>query len=380
MTSPHIYLDHNATTPLLDEVREAMARVGDGNPSSPHALGRQAKYLIESARSTIAKAIGAHEEALIFTSGASESNTAVLYGCLRQFDKASPPHLITSQIEHPSILETCRYLESLGVELTYLPVDTLCRVSPQAVQKAIKKNTKLVSIMMANNETGILQAIDEIATITNNAGILFHTDAVQSVGKEPINLDILPIDFLSFSSHKLYGPKGVGGLYIRNKDTLSPLFLGGHQEFGVRSGTENVAGIVGFEKAVSIVLSDLASEQTRLLDLKRHLQTRLSSEYPFIHYNGDQDNCLANTLNVSFGEISGEALMMSLDLEGIAISTGSACSTGALDPSHVLLAMGRSQKESLSAIRLSLGRFTTLENITAFFETLHPIITRLSQD
>jgi cysteine desulfurase len=371
-----VYLDHNATTPLLPEVLEVMLRYYQrdfGNPSSVHRYGRQARVAIDDARDCVAHLLGAPPSSIVFCSGGTEANNTILKGIAAAL-KERGRHVVTSQIEHPAVLDTCAYLAQQGYEITYVPVDTHGIVDPEAVRDALTDETILVSIMHANNETGTVQPIAEIARLVHERGILMHTDAVQTFGKLPFNVDELGVDFLSFSGHKLYAPKGIGGWYTHPQAPLSPLLHGGHQERGWRSGTENVAAIAALGKACDIAQGDMLQEWERQRQLQQSLEHGLRERIPDLRIQGEGVARLPNTTNVAFANAEGEALLMSLDLQGVAISTGSACSSGSLEPSHVLRAMHVPASYLHGALRLSLGRSTTPDDIAYVLEILPGIV------
>ncbi|MBM3226271.1 MAG: cysteine desulfurase [Candidatus Tectomicrobia bacterium] len=360
-----IYLDHNATTPVLPEVCDVLLRYyreDFGNPSSVHHYGRRARVAVDEARDSVAALLDAPASSISFSSGGTEANNTILKG-LALAGQGHGRHLVTSQIEHPAVLDTCAALEQLGYRVTYVPVDTQGVVSPEAVQAALTDETIGVSIMYANNETGVLQPIADIARVVRARGIAMHTDAVQAFGKMPLRVEALGVDFLSFSGHKLYAPKGVGGWYARPGMSLPPLLHGGHQERGMRSGTENVAGIAALGKACEIASRDMAQEWARQQQLQQRLEHGIQERIADVCIQGCEAPRLPNTSNIAFAGAEGEALMMRLDLQGVAISTGSACSSGSLEPSHVLHAMGVPEAYMHGALRLSLGRSTTLDDI-----------------
>lgn len=375
-----IYLDHNATTPVDEEVLEAMAPFVQkqfGNPSSLHHWGREARRAVEQAREEVALLIGAEDPAeIFFTSGGSEADNLALKGVAFPYWKQGK-QIITSQVEHPAVLSTCRLLETYGYRVTYLPVDRYGQVDPADLEAALTPETILVSIMHANNEVGTIQPVAELATLAKEKGVLFHTDAVQSVGKIPVDVKALGVDLLSLSGHKLYAPKGIGALYVRKGTPLWPLISGGHQEEGLRAGTENVAGIVALGKACAIARRVMKQEGERLARLRDRLQEGICTTIPGVSLNGHPTQRLPTTVNLSFHGVEGEALLIHLDLQGVAVSTGSACSSGRLEPSHVLEAMGLTPEESKSAIRFSLGRGNTEEEITSVLDLLPPIVEQL---
>ena len=366
-----IYLDHNATTPLREEVLEAMLpylRQEFGNASSLHSFGRAARKAIETAREQVAAALGAKPREIVFTGCGTEADNQAIKGvALASQDRGD--HIITSQIEHKAVLETCQYLEKQGFRVTYLPVDEYGRVNPGDVARSITNRTVLVSVMFANNEVGTIQPIAEIGRVCRDRGVTFHTDAVQAVGKLPVDVGALGVDLLSASAHKFYGPKGVGILYVRRGVKLDPLLHGGHQERGRRAATENVAGIVGLGKALELRLGEMAEEAERLTDrVKQGIQDYL---------NGHPTARLPGTLNLSFDYIEGEGIIMGLDLAGVAVSSGSACTSASLEPSYVLLAMGVQPALAQGSIRFSLGRENTAADVDYVLEALPPIVARL---
>ena len=371
-----IYLDHNATTPVLPEVLEAMLpyyREAFGNPSSVHRYGRHTRVAVDEARDAVAALLEAPSSSLVFCSGGTEANNTILKGVAAAYRERGR-HLVTSQIEHPAVLDTCAYLAQQGYEITYVPVDAQGVVAPEAVREALTDETILVSIMYANNEVGTLQPVAEIARLVRERGILMHTDAVQAFGKLPLRIEDLGVDLLSFSGHKLYAPKGIGGWYARSPQVLHPLLHGGHQERGMRSGTENVAGLVALGKACAIAARDMAQEWERQQQLQQRLEHGVQELIADVRIQGAEVARLPNTTNVAFAGVEGEALMMSLDLQGVAISTGSACSSGSLEPSHVLRAMGVSEAYLYGALRFSLGRGTTPADIEYVLDILPDIV------
>ena len=350
-----IYLDNNASTPLHPEVLEAMLpglRENYGNPSSIHSFGRSARVQLDEAREKVAYLINAHSSEIIFTSGGTEANNLALLGVAF---KDKEKKIITSKIEHPSVLNPCRQLEEQGVEVHYLDVDGSGRIDMDDLEAQITESTALISLQHANSETGVLQNIKRASEIARNKGILFHTDAVQSVAKIPFDLKNYPVDLLSISAHKFYGPKGVGALYLRKGTPalFSPL-CGGNQEKKRRGGTENVAGIMGFGKACELANENI-SETSKLADLRDYFQNRVCELIPRTELWGDKANRLPNTLNLGFDGVAGDTLLIALDMEGVAVSTGSACSSGTGLPSPVLRAMGIPNDKINSSIRFSLG-------------------------
>lgn len=375
-----IYLDHNATTPLHPEVKKTIQNALEtyGNASSLHSFGRTSRELIENSRNTISSFINAQPSEIIFVGTGSEANNSVLstVACCSSDCRSSccKRGIITSAVEHPCVLETARCMDMKGLDVIFLKVDQYGQVSLDELKSQLKKtNTALVSVMMANNETGTIQNISEICRITHEHGALFHTDAVQAVGKIPVNVKELDVDFLSFSAHKIYGPKGIGALYVKNGVNFCPFIRGGHQEGGRRAGTENTLGILSFSKAVEMRKEEMLSEALRLKKLKNIFKEGLINSIPDIRFNGHQEECLPGTLNVSFSGAEGEAILLYLDLEGIAVSTGSACASGSLEPSHVLLASGCGLEWAHGSIRISLGRDTT-ENEIEYALSIFPVI------
>jgi len=374
-----VYLDYAATTPIRPEVFQAMEPYLTkefGNPSSIHHFGKQARIAIEEAREKIAKALGAKNEEIIFTSGGTESNNMALKGVAYALsDKGK--HIITSSIEHHAILEPCHFLEKLGFEITYLPVDKEGFIDPDSLRKAIRKDTILISIMHANNEIGTIEPIEELTKIAREYEIYFHTDAVQTVGHIPVNVDKLGVDLLSISAHKFYGPKGIGALYIRKGTKIHPLIHGGEQEQRKRAGTENVAGIVGMGKAIEISILELDNERERLINLRDYFIKEVEKRIEEVYLNGPREIRLPNNINFSFAYIEGESILLNLDLEGIAVSTGSACSSASLEPSHVLSAIGLPIELAHSAVRFTLGHYTTKEDLDYTLEVLEKTVKRL---
>ncbi|MCX5839236.1 MAG: cysteine desulfurase family protein [Deltaproteobacteria bacterium] len=360
-----IYLDHSATTPVHPEVLAAMISFFAnhfGNPSSIHREGRLAREAVEGARARVAVLIGAAPAEIVFTGGGTEAdNLAVLGAAFAQ--KGGRNHLMTSAIEHHAVENACRHLAGRGFAATFLPVDGEGRVNPDDVRKGITEKTFLISVMHANNEIGTIQPLREIGAIARERGVLFHTDAVQSVGKIPVAVEDLGVDLLSIAGHKIYGPKGTGALYVRKGTELAPITFGGHQEGNLRNGTENVPGIVGFGVACEIALRDLASQMTRLRMLRNLLEERIRAEIPDIRVHGHPRARLPHLLSISFAGVSGESLVRELDLRGIAVSAGSACTAGSTKISHVLAALGMPEALAVGAVRFSLGRDNTEEEI-----------------
>jgi len=381
-----IYLDYNATTPIRGEVRSAMVEdlLVYGNASSMHGSGREARARVEEARLNVGKLLGVPAKTVIFTSGGSESNNTV-FNTLRVLasGKQGVPldsgrrGFITTLIEHPCVLNSAKHLESLGFKADFLSVDGTGRINMDEYKKALNEETLLVSVMMANNEIGTIQDIKEIAALAKAVGAWMHTDAVQAVGKIPVNAVELGVDYLTMSAHKIYGPKGIGALYIKEKAPLFPLIHGGHQEDGMRAGTYNNAGILGFGRAAELAKRDLGEYGRTIGLLRKKLRDGLLEKIPRIRINGHETEILPNTLNVSFPGAEGEAILLSLDLAGIEVSTGSACASGSLEPSHVLMAIGAGPELAHGSIRFSLGLGTSEADIDYVLETVPVIIARL---
>lgn len=374
-----LYLDHNATTPVRPEAASAMAECLEGppgNPSSLHRFGRDAARARELARARVARAAGCEAEEVVFTSGGTEADNLALRGALSEGRR----HLVTVATEHEAVLQTVEALEAGGMEATVLPVREDGRADPDDVAAALRRDTALVSVMAANNETGVLQPIDAIGRLCRDRGVLFHTDAVQLFGKLPFALRSLAVDLVSISSHKIGGPKGVGALCVKRGVALRPLVTGGSQERRLRPGTENLPGIVGFGKAAELADLELAREAPRLAALRDRLEQGVLRVAPGARVNGAPSPRLPNTSNVSFPGLDGETLLMALDLEGVAVSTGAACNAGAAEPSHVLLAMGRSREEAGGSLRFSLGRTTQEAEIDETLDVLARVIARLNRN
>jgi cysteine desulfurase len=374
-----IYLDYAATTPVHPEVIKAMLPYFSdafGNPSSLYSYGLEARQAIEAARNKVAESIGAKNEEIVFTGGGSEADNSAIKG-VADANGRMGNHIITSVIEHHAVLVTFKFLEKRGFKVTYLPVDKYGLVDPESVRKAITDKTILISIMHANNEIGTIQPIGEIGKIARKAKIYFHTDAVQTVGHIPVNVNELKVDMLSFSAHKLYGPKGVGVLYIRKGTKVTSLIHGGEQEQGRRAGTENVPGIVGLGKAIELAGLDITNETERLITLRNVLIKGILEKIEHSRLNGHPAQRLPNNVNVSVDFIEGESTCLNLDLEGICISTGSACSSSDAEPSHVLLAIGLSHAQARSSLRFTMGRLTTAEDIERVLEVLPRTVARL---
>ncbi|MFZ1036635.1 MAG: cysteine desulfurase NifS [Smithella sp.] len=373
------YLDNAATTPTDPRVLQAMLPCFTevyGNPSSLHAFGQTAKHLVEEARKTVASFIEASPEEIIFTSGGTEGNNTVVEG-IAHARREKGNHVITSKIEHHSILEPCHFLEKGGFEVTLIPVNEYGLVDPDDVRKAITKKTILISIMHANNEIGTIQLLTEISKIARENGIYFHTDAVQTFGHFPISVNELQIDLLSASAHKLYGPKGIGILYVRKGTRIEPILRGGDQEKRRRASTLNVPGIVGLGKAVELAKEEVANEIEKLTVLRNMLIDGILTKIEHSRLNGHPTQRLPNNVNISFSYVDGESMLLKLDMEGIACSTGSACTSSTLEPSHVLSAIGLPLELAHGSLRFSLGRQTTQDNIRYVLEVLPGIISKL---
>ena len=376
-----IYLDYNATTPLHPGVLEVMLPYYKsifGNASTIYSFGQEARKAIDDAREALACLIGAEPEEIVFTSGGTEADNSALKGVASAL-KGKGGHIVTSSIEHHAVLFACKYLEEMGKKITYLPVDKYGWLDPSRVKEAITNETILISIIYANNEIGTIEPIAEIGKIARACGVYFHTDAVQTVGKIPINVNELGIDLLSLSAHKLYGPKGVGALYIRKGTKIHPLIHGGEQERKRRAGTENVPGIVGLAEAAKIAGKEMRQEYNHVKKLRDELENKIKDKIDYIRFNGHPTERLPNTSNVSFEFIEGESLVLNLDLKGIAASTGSACASGSLEPSHVLSAIGVPPAIAQSSIRFSLGRDSQKEDIDYTVENLLEIVGRLRE-
>lgn len=380
-----IYLDHNATTPLHPAVLEAMLPyfVAEfGNPSSTHYFGQRASQAIEGAREAVAALIGARPSEIVFTSGGTEADNAAIFGLMghalrtQRKSAGAPPHLITTAIEHDAVLNACRALEKLGVSVTYVSVGRDGVLSPDAIRLAIRPETALISVMHANNEIGTLQPIEEIGRIAAEAGIPFHTDAVQSAGKVSIDVNRLGVSLLSLSAHKFYGPKGSGALFIRKSVKIDPLLCGGQNERGRRAGTENVAAIVGFGKACELVRSDLVAASAYVSELRDRLENGLLARIPGARVNGDPTRRVPNTSSLTLPGVESESLIIALDLAGLACSAGAACSSGTVDPSHVLTAIGLTPAEARASLRLSVGRTNTSEEIDRALELISTAVAR----
>ena len=383
MADMKVYFDHNATTPLHPEVKKEMVAAMEmfGNPSSLHAYGREARANVEDARRKVAECIGAHENEIIFVGSGSEANNTVLSLFVCSSSQCIPGSrrstVITTKIEHPCVLETAECLAHRCVKVKFLDVDRYGKIDLDQLSSLLGDNVGLVSVMMANNEIGTLQDIETIAKIVHESGAYMHTDAVQAVGKVPVDVRKLGVDFLTISAHKIYGPKGVGALYVKQGIPYCPLIRGGHQERGRRAGTENTLGILGMGRAMEMRMLEMPEEEKRLLFLKQMLRQGIEERIDDVTVNGHPVDSLASTLNVSFAGVEGEAILLYLDLEGIAVSTGSACASGSLDPSHVLLATGVDAELAHGSIRFSMGRETSIQEVEYLLDVLPRIIQRI---
>ncbi len=379
--SKYIYMDNAATTPVKEEVLEAMLPYFTekyGNPSSVYSLGSESKVAVEKAREQVAKALGADKKEIFFTASGSESDNWAIKGiAYNRRNKGN--HIITSKIEHHAVLNTCKYLEKQGFEVTYLNVDSDGVVDLEELKNSIKDTTILITIMFANNEIGTIQPIKEIGQIAKENDIVFHTDAVQAVGSVEIDVKDLNVDLLSLSAHKFHGPKGIGVLYVRQGVRLDNLIHGGGQERSKRAGTENVASIVGLGKAIELATGNLEEKNKKLSALRDYLIEKIESKIDYVKLNGHRTKRLPGNVNVSFQFIEGESLLLMLDMNKIAGSSGSACTSGALDPSHVLLAIGLDHETAHGSLRLSLSEYNTEEEIDFVVEKLVGIVDRLRQ-
>jgi len=374
-----IYFDHNSTTPVLEEVLEAMLpylKDECGNPSSVHWGARAPRKAVDEARESVAALLGCSPPEVIFTSSGTEGDNHAIKG-LALARKKKGNHIVTTKVEHPAVLNTCRYLAKEGFEVTYLDVDSDGLIDMDELKAAVTERTILISVMYANNETGVIMPIPEIAELARSRGVAFHTDAVQAVGKVAIDLKDLGVDMLTLSGHKLYGPKGVGALFVRRGVRLVPLIHGGHHERNRRGGTENVAGIAGLGRACVVAARDMEDEVAHLLALRERLEEGLTSKIGHTKINGHPEKRLPNTSNISFEFVEGESLLLNLDMKGIAASSGSACTSGSLEPSHVLIAMGLSHELSHGSVRFSLGRSNTAEEVDFLIEAMPPIVERM---
>lgn len=375
-----IYLDNAATTPLHPKAVAAMLPYLNetfANPSSVYSPARQVRKAIDDARHTIAAAIGANASEIFFTASGTESDNWAIKGVLES-PKAKGKHIITSSIEHPAVHSLCEYLQSRGYDVTFLPVDDAGFVNPQDVENAIRPETCLVSVMLANNEVGTIEPVAAISKITKKHGVLLHTDAVQALGHMPVNVNDLGVDLLTFSAHKFYGPKGIGGLYVKKGTPMATLLYGGAQERGQRAGTENVIGIVGMAAALQAALEEMPAEEKRLTALRDKLIEGIRTTIPYTKLNGPTgDKRLSGNVNISFRFIEGESLLLHLDMQDIYASTGSACSSGSLEPSQVLMSMGLTHELANGAIRFSLGRQNTEADINKLLAVLQTTVKKL---
>ncbi len=382
MAVRRVYFDHNATTPVDREVLEAMLPffAGEfGNASSIHSFGQAARAAVENAREQVAALLGAQPAEIVFTSGGTESDNTAILGVVAAAERAGQKnlHVITTTIEHHAVLHTCQALERRCVAVTYVPAGRDGRVNPDDIRRAIRPETTLITVMHANNELGTVQPLEEIGRIAAEADVYFHTDAVQSAGKVPVDVERAGADLLSISAHKLYGPKGVGALYVRKGTPLEPLFYGGHSERDRRPGTDNVAGVAGLGKAAELVRLQLAHESARIARLRDRLEEGLLARVPYTRVNGSREHRTPNTSNVTIPFIDGEAMLIALDLQGIACSTGAACSSGAVEPSHVLTAIGLPKEDARATLRFSLGRASTEEEVAYALDVIPTVVERL---
>jgi cysteine desulfurase len=375
----NVYLDYNATTPVDPAVLDAMLPYFAekfGNAGSVHSAGQRGRGAVDAARESVAALLGAKPAEIVFTSGGTESDNLALCGAVAASGKTRK-HIITTTIEHHAVLNVCRELERQGVEVTFVPVGGQGIVAPDDIRGALRPETILISVMHANNETGAIQPVEEIGRIAAEAGVLFHCDAVQSAGKLPLDVNRLGVSLLSISAHKMYGPKGVGALYVRSGVPIEPLLHGGRQERDRRPGTENVPGIVGLGKGAELARRSLADDAPRIRALRDRLEESLLEKIPGARVNGDTSRRVPNTSNLLFPGTAGEALVIALDLEGIACSTGAACSSGSIEPSHVLLMAGLSDEDARSSLRFSLGRPTSAEEIDRAISAIPTAVKRL---
>jgi cysteine desulfurase len=381
MKSREHYFDYNATTPVDERVLEKMSSYFHDrfhNPSSFYRTAREARMAVEEARENLAKAINASPEEIFFTSGGTESDNLAIKGVVARYHKKDC-HIITSGIEHPAVKNTTDFLKKEGYPVTELGVNSKGRVNPDDLKKNIRKNTRLVSVMTANNETGVIQPIAELARICHDHGVLFHTDGVQALGKIAVDVKAMGLDMATFSSHKIYGPKGVGILYRRKGIRIVPMIHGGGHEKGLRNGTENVSGIVGFGEAARLVITETDQFRSRIEKMRNRIEKELMEKIPRMMINGDVNNRLFNTLNISAQYIEGESIIALLEQYNIAISSGSACSSKSLEPSHTLLAMGLSHEDAHGSLRISLGKYNNDEDVDRLIEVLPGIVQSLRE-
>ena len=377
----NIYFDNAATTKLDEEVLQEMIpylKENYGNASSIYKLGRESRKAVEDSREKIAKILNCKPNEIYFTAGGSESDNTAIKGIARA-NKSNGNHIITSKIEHPAVLETCKQLEKEGFEISYISVDENGIINLEELKKAIKPATVLITIMFANNEIGTIQPIEEIGEIAKENNIYFHTDAVQAVGNVKIDVKKLNIDSLSLSGHKFYGPKGIGALYVRTGVKFEKFVNGGHQERNKRAGTENVAGIVGIGKAIELAYNNLDEHNNKIKELRDYYVEQVKEKIPYIKINGDMEKRLPGNSNISFRFIEGEGLLLNLDLKGICASSGSACTSGSLDPSHVLLAIGLPHEIAHGSLRITIGKYNTKEEIDYLVKNLVEIVNRLRE-
>jgi len=376
-----VYVDHSATTPVKPQVLEAMIPYfteNFGNASTVYAEGRETKKAINLAREQVAKAIGADVKEIFFTGSGTEADNWAIRGVAKA-NKKKGNHIITSAVEHHAVLHTCQELEKDGFEVTYLPVDEFGMVSAEAVKNAIKDTTILITIMTANNEIGTIMPIAEIGKIAKEAGVIFHTDAVQAIGMMKIDVNEMNIDLLSMTGHKFYGPKGSGALFVRQGVKVAPFITGGGQERSKRAGTENVPAIVGLGKAIELATDDIAGHTQKLVEMRDRYIDRVLAEIPYTRLNGHRTQRLAGNSNISFEFIEGESLLLMLDMQGISASSGSACTSGSLDPSHVLLAIGLKHEIAHGSLRVSFGDCNTMEDVDKIVDSLKTIVARLRE-
>lgn len=373
-----VYLDNNATTPVLPEILDAMRPYfleHFGNASSIHHHGQETRAAVEHARESVAQLVGCRPSEIVFTCGGTEGDNFAISGLARQGD-----HIVTSTIEHHAVLNTCKHLESTGVEVTYVPVDGNGAVDPDDIKRALRPNTRLISIMMANNETGVLQQVEEIGKVAAEADVYFHTDAVQAAGKVPLDVTRIGCDLLSISGHKMHAPQGVGALYVRKGTLLQPLFHGGRHERSRRAGTENVPGIVALGKAAELAKQGFENgEVARIAALRDQIEQTIIDQVETVGVNSGGAPRVPNTTNIHFDHIEGEALVIALDLKGLALSTGAACSSGALEPSHVLIAMGLRPDQARASLRFSLGKQNTKEDVEFALGLIPSTVARLRE-